>query len=222
MISRKDRRQIAGFTLAEIIVATGILSIFMSGLMLSWTVVQTTAVNALTYAQLQNDQMRVLDYLKRDVRRATRIEIYNGANLVTDTDTLGSELRLTIPDYYADSREEDNAHGTKTPTEPTMPDASICYGTALTVRFSSLNGAALRDEAGISRSVGAATGAFALSFKNETDGSIHCRVAYAQPLQRGSGATGDPDVGNPRRAAAHFAIHPDVAVEPEIHHERQR
>ncbi|MCE9609491.1 MAG: type II secretion system GspH family protein [Chthoniobacter sp.] len=180
MIFHKNRRQTAGFTLVEVIVAMSVFSIFMAGLMVSWTAVQTTAVKALAYSQLQNDQMRVLDYLKRDLRRATKVEIYNGATLVTDTTTFGSELRLTIPDYYADSREEDNTHGPKTPTQPTMPDTSICYGTALTVRFFSLNGAALREEAGISRTVGAATGAFTLSFKNETDGSIRCRVGFLQ------------------------------------------
>lgn len=177
----------AGFTLAEIMVAMGVFSIFMAGLMASWTAVQTTAVNAMAYSQRQNDQMRVIDYVRRDVRRASLVEIYNGATLVTGTATFGNELRLTIPDYYADGREEDNAIGTKTPNPPAMVSGSVSYGTALTVRYFASGGAAVRSEAGVSRTIGAAAGAFALSFKHETDGSIRCRLDYDQPMQGGAG-----------------------------------
>lgn len=189
MSCRKSIRQRAGFTLVEMIVAMGVFSIFMAGLMASWTAVQTTAVNAMTYAQRQNDQMRVVDYMKRDIRRATTVAIYNGATLVTGTTTFGSELRLTIPDYYADSREEDNAMGTKTANVPTVVSGSVCYGTALTVRYYVVNGAVFRNEAGTLRTIGAASGAFALSFKNETDGSVRCRSIYNQPMQGGAGRT---------------------------------
>lgn len=175
--------------MVEVTVAMGVFSIFVAGLMASWTAVQTTAVNATSYAMRQNDQMRIIDYLKRDVRRATTIELYNGATLVTDTTTFASELRLTIPDYYTDSREEDNVYGSKAPSVPTMSGTSIGYGTALTVRFYVLSGAAVRNEAGTVRTIGAAAGTFALSFKNETDGSVRCRVAYAQPMAGGAART---------------------------------
>ncbi len=179
----------AGFTLVELVVATGCFSLFMVGLMASWTAVQTTSVNAFAYAQRQNDQMRVFDYVKRDIRRATNVEVYNGATLVTGTTTFGTELRLTIPDYYADSREEDNAIGTKATTTPTYASGAVAYGTALTVRYYVFNGAAIRNEGGTSRTIGAAAGAFALSFKNETDGAVRCRVLYDQRLQGGKTRT---------------------------------
>ena len=189
MICRNATKQHAGFTLVEMIVAMGVFSLFMAGLMASWTAVQTTAVNAFAYAQRQNDQMRVVDYLKRDIRRATKVEIYNGATLITDTTPFGTELRLTIPDYYTDPREEDNAVGTKTATVPTLSGTTVCYGTALSVRYYVLTGAAIRNESGTLRTIGAATGAFALSFKNETDSSIRCRVAYDQRMQGGATRT---------------------------------
>jgi len=175
--------------MTEILVAMGVFGVFSAGLMSSWFTVQTTAVNAMSYSQRQNDQMRVIDYLKRDIRRATQVAIYNGATPVTDTTTFGNELRLTIPDYYADTREEDHASGPKTTSVPVRTGTDITYGTALTVRFSVVNGAAIRDEAGVPRSVGAAKDSFALSFKNEPDGAIRCRVAYAQPMQGGTGRT---------------------------------
>lgn len=189
MRSRNTTGQNAGFTLAELVIAMGCFSLFMAGLMASWTAVQSTAVNAIAYAQRQNDQMRVFDYLKRDIRRATKVEIYNGATLITDTATFGPELRLTIPDYYADTREEDNAIGTKATNAPTYAAGSVAYGAPLTVRYYVSNGAAIRNEAGNLRTIGAAAGAFVLSFKNEADSTIRCRVYYDQRMQGGKTRT---------------------------------
>ena len=118
MCSLNDSQKRSGFTLIEILVAMGVFSTFAAALLTTWIALQTSAMNMTAYAQRQNDQMRIIDYLKRDVRRASKIEIYNGATLVTGT-AFGSELRVTIPDYYADSREEDNAIGSRTPATPT-------------------------------------------------------------------------------------------------------
>ena len=186
MTARNSSRRPAAFTLMEILVAMGVFSLFMGGLLVVWNFLGTTALNITAYARRQNDQMRVLDYLKRDIRRATKVELYNGATLVTGTTTFAPELRLTIPDYYADTREEDNAIGTKVATTPTVAAGAVAYGTALTIRYHALNGAAVRDEAGISRTVGSAAGAFALSFKRETSGAIRSQVIFDQPMRGGT------------------------------------
>lgn len=167
----------------------GVFSLFMTALLTTWRSLTATALNTTAYAQRQNDQIRVLDYLKRDIRRATKVEIYNGATLVTGTTTFGTELRLTIPDYYADSREEDNAIGTKTANTPAVAAGTVTYGTALTVRIYALNGAIVRNEAGTSRSVASAAGAFVPSFKRETTGAIRCRILFDQPMRGGKART---------------------------------
>ncbi len=182
MLSRNSGKRIAAFSLVEIVVAMGLFTTFSALLITTWMAVTKLAINATSYAFTQNDQMRLVDYLKRDVRRATTIEIYNGATKVTGTTTFGSELRLTFSDYYTDSRQEDNAFGTSTPSLPTIGGTSISYGIPLTVRFYVLGGAAIRDEAGISRTIGATVGAFATSFKHENDGAVRCRVTYARPM----------------------------------------
>lgn len=169
--------------------AMGVFGIFMSGILTMWNTLGTTALNTTTYAQRQADQMRVLDYLQRDIRRATTVELYDGANLVTGTTTFASELRLTIPGYYADSREEDNAIGTNATTTPTVDGGAVAYGTVLTVRYYALNGAPVRDEAGTLRTMGSAAGAFALSFKRESSGAIRSRVFFDQPMRGGSNRT---------------------------------
>lgn len=192
--SRLDRRT-AAFTLVEILVAMAVFGVFMAGLLQVWTSLTYNGINTAAYAARQNDQMRVLDYLKRDIRRASGVEIYNGATLVTDTTTFGTELRLTIPDYYADTREEDNTFGTRTANAPVAKagtagaPSTVSYGTVLALRYYVVNGAPVRNEAGTVRTVGSTAGAFALSFKRETTGAIRCRVFFDQAMRGGTTRT---------------------------------
>ncbi len=189
MTARKTYHRAGAFTLLEILVAMGVFTLFMGGLLTTWITLTATAVNTTAYAQRQNDQMRVLDYLKRDIRRATSVEIYDGAALITGTTAFGTELRLTIPGYYSDSLEEDNGFGTKSTIAPTIVAGDVAYGTGLTVRYYALSGAGIRDEAGTVRPVADAAGAFAFSFKRESSGAIRSRVFFDQPMRGGTART---------------------------------
>jgi type II secretory pathway pseudopilin PulG len=182
-------RRSAAFTLVELLVGMAVTAIFMAGLLKTWTSLSYTGLNTTAYAARQSDETRVLDYLKRDIRRATAVQIYTGATLITDTTTFGTELRLTIPGYYSDTREEDNAIGTKNTNAPSVTAGTVTYGTAFTVRYYITGGAVIRDEAGTLRTIANAAGAFAVSFKNESSGAIRCRVFYDQPMRGGSART---------------------------------
>jgi prepilin-type N-terminal cleavage/methylation domain-containing protein len=186
VISHSANRRRAAFTLVELLIGLAVFGLFMTGLLATWLVLTSSGLNATAYAARQNDQMRVFDYLKRDIRRATVIEIYNGGTLVTDTTTFGNELRLTIPDYYSDTREEDDVYGPKTTVAPTVTAGAVSYGTNLTVRYYATGGAVIRDESGTLRTVAGAAGAFAPSFKNETSGAIRCRLLFDQAMRGGS------------------------------------
>jgi prepilin-type N-terminal cleavage/methylation domain-containing protein len=189
VIARKTNRRSAAFTLVEMLVGVAVLSVFLSGLLRTWSSLTFTGLNTIAYASRQSDQMRVLDYIKRDIRRATAVEIYNGATLVTGTTTFGTELRLTIPDYYSDSREEDNAIGTRTTIAPTVTSGTVNYGTSFTVRYYTTGGAVIRNEGGTLRTIADAAGAFAVSFKKETTGAYRCRVLYDHPMRGGTART---------------------------------
>lgn len=188
MIANTSPRH-AAFTLVELMIAVAAFGLFSTALMATWSSINSTAVNTTAYARRQNDQMRVLDYLKRDIRRAATVEIYNGGSLVSGTGTFGNELRLTIPDYYQDTREEDNTLGTSTPNAAAVTSGKVTYGTALTVRYYVTNGAALRSEANAARQISDPAGAFALNFRRETDGSIRSRVFFDQPMRGGKTRT---------------------------------
>lgn len=181
-------REKSAFTLPEMLAAMGVFILFAGTLLTTWTALQTTAVNTSAYAQRQNDEMRIVDYVRRDIRRASNVEIYNGATLVTGT-AFGTELRLTIPDYYADSREEDNAIGTTTVNAPAVVSGVVSYGANLTVRYYVSNGAAIRDEAGTLRTLGDSRGAFVLSFSREASGLIRSRVLFDQRMRSGTTRT---------------------------------
>ena len=178
----------AAFTFVEILVAMAVFGIFTGALLATWSTLNTTAANTVAYAQRQNDQLRVVDYVRRDIRRASSIAIYDGATLVTGT-AFGTELRLTIPDYYDDAREDDNAIGTRTPITPTLAGSTVTYGTPLDVRYYITNGAVIRDEAGTLRTLGDAAGAFVLSFCRETSGLVRCRVVFDQRMRSGGNRT---------------------------------
>lgn len=186
MTARSHSRKPAAFTLVEMLLAVAVFGIFMAGILRVWTSLSYTALNTAAYAARQNDQMRVLDYVKRDVRRATAVEIYNGGALVNGTTASGTELRLTIPDYYADTREEDNAIGTKTTNAPTVTAGAVSYGSPLTVGYSVIGGAVIRNEAGRARTVASSAGGFALSFKRESSGAIRCQVTFNQAMRGGT------------------------------------
>lgn len=176
----------AAFTIVELLMGLTLLGVFTGALLATWTSVGYSALNSTAYARRQNDQMRVLDYLKRDIRRATQIELYNGATLVTGTKVPASELKLTMPDYYADTRQEDDFLGPKTTNSPTVAGDTVNYGAPLVVRYFVTGGAAIRKEQALSRTLASAAGAFSYSFMRETDGSIRCRVSFDQPMRGGS------------------------------------
>ncbi len=188
MIFRNVTIKKAGFTLIEILVATGVFGVFAAALMTTWVALGTSATNATSYAKRQTDQMRVIDYLKRDIHRASTIEIYNGSTLVTGT-AFGTELRLTIADYYADTREEDNTRGSRVANAPALSGANATYGSPLTLRYYAANGAVIREEAGAARTIADAAGAFTLSFARETSGQIRSRVFYVQPMRSSNSRT---------------------------------
>jgi hypothetical protein len=103
--------------------------------------------------------------------------------------TFGSELRLTIPDYYSDSREDDNAIGTNTGNTPSLSGTSVTYGATLDVRYYTSNGAIIRSEAGTARTIADAAGNFTVSFSKETSGEIRSRISFSQRMRSGGNRT---------------------------------
>ena len=161
----------------------GLCAMLSAGLMVVWSSLSFKALNATAFSTLQNDQMRVLDYLKRDIHRATKVELLNGATVVTATEVAATHLRLTIPDYYADTREDDAAFGSRAANAPVLQDSAVKYGTPLVVTYSAPAGACIRNEGTVSRTLTSAAPAFTCAFTRETSGAIRCRISFDQPMR---------------------------------------
>lgn len=105
----------AGWTLAEVMVATAIVSMMTAGLVTGTITIQRSFVASRHHIDAQAQQMRLMDYMTLDLRRALTVDAGNGV------------LTLTIPDYY-------DADGA--PREPRITGSRAAYGpTPLTVSY---------------------------------------------------------------------------------------
>jgi len=187
--SRNASARHAGYTLVEVMTAAAVFSFFAAALLDTWSALGTSSLNTLAYCQNENDQMRCFDYLRRDIRRATSVAIYNGGTLVTGANNWGSTLQLTIPKYYADSRQEDDAIGGRTTNTPTLTNGVVTYGSPMTVQYYISNGVIIHNEGGITRTVSDGGSIDTLSFCLDPTGLFRCRVSYTQTMRSGTNRT---------------------------------
>lgn len=105
----------AGWTLAELMVAMAVASIMMAGLITGSITIQRSFLASRHHIDAQAQQMRLMDYMTLDLRRALTVDVGN------------SVLTLTIPDYY-------DADGA--PRNPRISGSQAAYGpTPVTVSY---------------------------------------------------------------------------------------
>jgi type II secretory pathway component PulJ len=108
------RRFVAGTTLVEVIIAAAITSILAGTLAIGLITVEQSFAASEHHAQSQAAQLRIIDYIARDLRRALTVTAHAG----------GSGLDLTIPDYYVSSDSRNI-----TPRDPHLTGKSgVAYG----------------------------------------------------------------------------------------------
>lgn len=109
-IDKKIRR---AFTLVELMMSVGCSSLVLAALVAAGACLQKSFAAVEGYSTLESDQLRVLDYIALDCRRALSISWANNV------------LTLTLPTYYDSSGN---------PVTPTFdPTRGIQYGTGSTV-----------------------------------------------------------------------------------------
>ena len=74
-ISRGSRPNIGGMALVELLCASAIAVVILAGAVVTFSAVQRSLLAALYQMNAQNDQNRVLCYLRRDLRGATAVQI---------------------------------------------------------------------------------------------------------------------------------------------------
>jgi len=107
-------RSRVGATLVEVIVASAISIALATMLTVGLVTVQRTFAASEHHARSQTAQLRILDYIARDLRRALTVAERAG----------GTGLDLTIPDYYVSATTTD-----RTPRDPTIKsNGDVIYG----------------------------------------------------------------------------------------------
>jgi prepilin-type N-terminal cleavage/methylation domain-containing protein len=136
----------SGFTLAEMLVALGVASVVFAAIITA-SVALYRSFNAVdAYFSTQMQQLRIIDYLNRDVKRAT---------VVTTSANLQS-ITVTMPNYLikaGDAEAVANAALVGMPRNPTVTLSAtgpqVNYGTGTTtVVYSVSNNSILRTENG--------------------------------------------------------------------------
>jgi hypothetical protein len=144
-----------GFTLGELMIATGIGAMVLAAIMASSITLQKT-LNAIdNYFATQMQQIRIIDYLGRDVKRALSV--------TTSVDL--QSVTMTLPNYIIQAGDPEalsNLALIGLPRTPTITQTSgglqVNYGSATSTVVYSINGSSiLRTENGTVTMVASST-----------------------------------------------------------------
>jgi hypothetical protein len=152
-LTRANKKQ--GFTLAELMIATGTGGLIMAAIMASSITLQKT-LNAIdNYFATQMQQIRIIDYLNRDVKR--------GLNVTTSVDL--QNVTVTVPSYLIQAGDPEaiaNPSLVGAPRTPTISYTSsgpqVNYGASTSTVVYSISGMSiLRTENGAVTMVASST-----------------------------------------------------------------
>ena len=109
----------AGFTLAEMLVSVGCGTLILAAVIAAGVSLQKTLAAMDSYSIIEEDQLRVLDYIAMDCRRAIAANI----NTVTVNGVTESALVLTLAPFYSSTT------STAAANAPAVTNGAISYGT---------------------------------------------------------------------------------------------
>ncbi len=123
----KSKKIIFGFTLIELMTSLGCGSFILAAVVAAGVSLQKSYAAFEGYSTAEADQLRVLDYIAMDCRRATAasigtVTVSNGAENITE-----NQLVLTLPAYYS------SVDSTAVPNTPVLGVSGVTYGGGATV-----------------------------------------------------------------------------------------
>jgi len=145
----------SGFTLAEILTAMAIAVVIFAAILTATLAMQKTFNAVDNYFATHVQQVRIIDYLNRDVKRA----------LICTTSANQQTVTLTIPKYIIQSGDAEAVSNPslvgamRNPTiSTTTSGVQVNYGTTTSTVVYSINGAAiLRTEDGVVTTIASST-----------------------------------------------------------------
>lgn len=147
--------KIAGFTLHEMLVAVSLSSVVLAAAMTSGTALQKSFNAVDKYFMTHMQQIRIIDYLNRDVKRG----------LIVTTSVDLQSVTVTMPNYLIKSGDPEaivDPTLVGTPRTPTITYTAsglqVNYGTATSTVVYSINGTSiLRTENGVVTTIASST-----------------------------------------------------------------
>ena len=126
-ISKKRNR--FGFTLVEMLMSASCGTFILAGVIAASVSLQRSFAAMQSYSTIEGDQLRVLDYIAMDCRRAISatvgtVTVNNGTTDITE-----NQLVLTVPAYYS------AMDSTATPNTPTLVNGAVSYGGTVTIKY---------------------------------------------------------------------------------------
>jgi len=124
---KSNKNIVFGFTLVELMTSLGCGSFILAAVIAAGISLQKSYAAFEGYSNAESDQLRVLDYIAMDCRRATNasigsVTVNNGAENITE-----NQLVLTLPAYYS------AVDSTAVPNTPVLGASGVTYGGGSTV-----------------------------------------------------------------------------------------
>jgi len=151
----KTSQAIAGFTLSEMLVSLSLSSIILAAAITSGVTLQKSFAAVDNYFSTQMQQIRIIDYLNRDVKRG----------LIVTTSVDLQSVTMNLPNYIIQSGDSEaiaNSSLVGTPRTPTVAYTSsgwqVNYSPSTTTVVYSINGSSiLRTENGVVTTIASST-----------------------------------------------------------------
>ena len=150
----KSLPKISGFTLYELLVAMSISSVVVGAAMTSGIALQKSFKAVDSYFGTHMQQIRIIDYLSRDVKRG----------LIVTTSISPQSVTVTIPNYLIQSGDPEaiaNPLLVGTPRTPTITNTpsglQVNYGSTSTVVYSVNGNSIVRIENGVITTIASST-----------------------------------------------------------------
>jgi len=176
------KKRHGGFTLVEMMVSVGCGSLLLAVVMVAGVALQRSFAAVENYSTTEGDQLRVLDYIAMDCRRAI-------SGSVT-----GNVLSLTLPVYY-------NASSSNTPYAPTMTSGTLTYGSGTVTINYQQSGSTFTREVVITNSSGTVISDNTTAIANKvtsftvtpldqgyTNGTVTCSIMFFPTFLRNTGS----------------------------------
>ena len=129
-------RKNAGFTLVEMMASVGCGTIILAVILAAGVTLQKSYAATEAYATAESDQLRVLDYIAMDCRRATAASV----STVTVSGNSETALVLTLPAYYS------TTGTTAVANAPTVNGTTLSYGAgSVTIKYYQSNNNFVRE-----------------------------------------------------------------------------